>query len=205
MAQTFVSQLPTVPKADVVHGDKCLICHETYDSEDAVRLPCGHEFGLECLRIWLSPTHRKNSCPLCRHELFPAIPQGEAGSEPPADDTEADWSDPAPEVDSELSAYGVVHRSRPFSDWLMYSQLQHQGADLPPWRPGGANPGPRLDATQEEALVAELRRRGAFGALPVPVGSGVSEREMWTVLRDGGWAYDPVYAATSGGCAWSRV
>lgn len=66
-------------------------------------------------------------------------------------------------------------------------------------------PGPRLDAAQEEALFRELRRRGAFRALPeVRLEGAADERVVWDVLRDGGWGYDPVYAETARGCAWFR-
>ncbi|CAF9926173.1 hypothetical protein IMSHALPRED_006881 [Imshaugia aleurites] len=219
MAASFVAQLPIISRADLVYGDKCAICHEAYGtnvtcsgtvSDDAVRLPfCGHEFGKICLEIWLSPKEGKNSCPLCRDQLFPAESPVEEAFVPlhGLHDVimEADWDDMATEVNSELSAHGIVHRSRPFRDWLLYSQLQHQGASLPPWRPSATNPGPRLDDSQEEALFVELRRRGAFRVLPVPVGLLVSERETWTFLRDYGYFYDPIYAATSAGCAWSQT
>ena len=41
-------------------GD-CLICREGMDS--AKKLPCGHMFHLDCLRMWLQ---HQQSCPLCR-------------------------------------------------------------------------------------------------------------------------------------------
>lgn len=41
-------------------GD-CLICREGMDS--AKKLPCGHVFHLDCLRMWLQ---HQQSCPLCR-------------------------------------------------------------------------------------------------------------------------------------------
>ena len=80
-------------------------------------------------------------------------------------------------------------------------------ADLPPWRPDSANPGPRLNSSDEEALFRELQRRGAFRVLPVAVGMLLSEeeRDIWAYLRERGYSYDPVYAATSGGCAWTQT
>lgn len=211
MAQNFVAQLPIVSRADLVYGNRCSICHEIYgpelhgSGEDAVRLPCSHEFGLDCLSTWLSPEGGKNSCPLCRSELFPAAPEVGEGFVLLHDDIEQSWDNMATEVDSELSANGIVHRSRPFRDWLLYSQLEHQGATLPPWRPSSTDPGPRLDSSHEEALFQELRRRGAFRVLPISVELSDSEREVWTFLRDDGYSYDPIYAATSGGCAWSQT
>ena len=41
--------------------------------------------------------------------------------------------------------------------------------------------------------------------LPVPVGLLVSEREVWAFLRGQGYSYDAIYAATSGGCAWTQT
>lgn len=215
MTHEFVAQLPTVSSADLVYGNRCGICREAYGTnitgsdivtEDAVRLPCGHEFGHDCLSTWLSPEQGKNSCPLCRAELFPAAAPAtqEEESVRTRHGSEVDWTGMAAAVDAELSASGIVHRSRPFGDWLLYSQLQGQGARLPAWRPGSADPRPRLDATQEEALFRELQRRGAFRVLPAQVGGLVGEREVWGFLRERGWGYDPVYAATAGagGCAW---
>lgn len=214
MAHNFVAQLPVVSKSDLTYGNRCSICREIYGTnitgsgiicEDAIRLPCGHEFGHACISSWLSPEEGKNTCPLCRYELFPAAPEVEEGFVPSHDAIEEDWDNMATELDSELSANGIVHRSRHFRDWLLYSQLQGQGANLPPWRPSSTNLGPRLGPSQEEALFHELRRRGAFRVLPVPVGLLVSDRDIWIFLRDHGYSYDPVYAATSGGCAWSQT
>ena len=63
----------------------CGICTEAYNEQTEnqeesqhtpVKLPCGHVFGSECITSWLSPeTGRSNTCPLCRHELFPARQQ----------------------------------------------------------------------------------------------------------------------------------
>lgn len=206
MAQNFIAQLPIVSETDLVYGNKCSICREIYGTkttgndivaEDAVRLPCGHEFGIECLSTWLSPeTGNNNSCPLCRRELFHAAAPSRRNSEI---DTVS-----ATELDAELSANGIVHRSQHFRDWMLYSQLEAQGA-LPPWRPDSANPGPRLNPLEEEALFLELQRRGAFRVLPGSVGYLGSERQIWGVLREQGWGYDAVYAATSGGCAWTQT
>lgn len=59
----------------------CLITYGTESKDDgaveaAVRLPCGHDVGAECIRTWLSPDKEaKNSCPACRMSFFPAQPQ----------------------------------------------------------------------------------------------------------------------------------
>ena len=55
----------------------CRICLEDYDpNKDTkekrshpVRLECGHAFHRPCIQIWLAEA---NTCPCCRHELFPA-------------------------------------------------------------------------------------------------------------------------------------
>ena len=121
MAHNILAQFPIVPRADLVYGERCGICHETYwtDStgseivtEDAVRLPCGHEFGFECISIWLSREEGKNTCPLCRYELFPRALEVEEGHAV----LHRDWDNMAMELDTELGADGIVHRSRPFQD-----------------------------------------------------------------------------------------
>ena len=214
MALNFMAQLPIISETDLVYGNRCIICCEVYGTsiidsdimtEEAVRLPCGHEFGSECLSTWLSPQEGKNSCPLCRRELFPTAPEVGRGFVHLHGEREVDWDNVATQTDSELSATGIVHRSRAFGDWLLYAQLRGQGASLPPWRPSSTDPGPRLDSSQEEALFQELQRRGAFLLLPIRVGPLVSDRQVWTFLRDERYSYDPIYGATLSGCAWFRI
>ena len=149
MAQNIVAQFPIVSRADLLHGGRCAICHDTYGAEDAVRLPCGHEFGFVCISTWLSPEGGNKTCPLCRIQLVPEVPRDEA--------TLAIWEEliTAIELDIELTARGIVHRSRGFRDWLLYSQLLSQGANLPPWHPDSADIGQRLDSSQEELLFQE--------------------------------------------------
>jgi E3 ubiquitin-protein ligase synoviolin len=45
-------------------GD-CLICRE--GMEAGKKLPCGHVFHLDCLRMWLQ---HQQSCPLCRYSVI---------------------------------------------------------------------------------------------------------------------------------------
>lgn len=215
MAQNFVAQLPIVSRTNLVYGNRCGICREIYETkitgsgivtEEAVLLPCGHEFGYECLSTWLSPEEGNNSCPLCRTELFHAAPTAEEEPAPSRRNSEID-DDIATELDFGLSANGIVYRTPHFRDWLLYSQLQGQGANVPLWRPDSANARPRLNSSEEEALFRELQRRGAFRVLPVARGMLLSqeERDIWWYLRERGYSYDPIYAETSGGCAWTQT
>ena len=58
-----------------------MVCRLEYeygtDSIDvAVRLPCKHDVGLECISKWLSQDSR-NSCPMCRRVFFHVIDEEE--------------------------------------------------------------------------------------------------------------------------------
>ena len=89
MAQNFLAQLPRVAKEDISKESTCIVCREEYGTapsdgepaEEAVRLPCpgGHIVGFVCISSWLSSERNRNTCPLCRHELFafPCLPQNE--------------------------------------------------------------------------------------------------------------------------------
>lgn len=60
--------------------DRCLICLEGYGTlsresgtiEVAIQLPCSHTVGSACIATWLKTN---NTCPVCRHEFFPAQPR----------------------------------------------------------------------------------------------------------------------------------
>lgn len=79
----FLEKLRPVRHADMEPDDsKCDICTEDFtDSHRAVRLPCNHYFGEQCIKKWLSPytAHSNvwalpegaNTCPKCRREFFP--------------------------------------------------------------------------------------------------------------------------------------
>lgn len=177
---------------------------------------CGHEFGFDCLSSWLSPNEGQNSCPSCRHELFPTAPDIDDGfAQLHHDDIVDVYFDIAASIHSSLSASAmptasrIEHRSPGFRDWLLYSQLQAQESSLlPPWRPTSVDEFcPRLNAAHEEALFQELRRRRAFRVLPIPgpVGSLASEREIWNILREQGYYYAPLHAPTASGCFWTRM
>lgn len=68
----FVDQLPDITLTDLPADSRsCNICLDNYgsteDSENPVRLPCGHVVGRSCISRWLTTS---NSCPLCRRVLF---------------------------------------------------------------------------------------------------------------------------------------
>jgi len=51
-------------KTSTDSDDKCPVCFELYEqAHDVVKLPCGHEFHLECVKTWLQA---HDSCPICR-------------------------------------------------------------------------------------------------------------------------------------------
>ncbi|KAI4240740.1 MAG: hypothetical protein L6R40_004985 [Gallowayella cf. fulva] len=63
------------------HDKTCAICTVPFDErsdgpdsssgENPVRLPCGHVFGYDCIKQWLSPLYsNKKTCPSCRADFF---------------------------------------------------------------------------------------------------------------------------------------
>lgn len=83
MAEAFLALLPKVGRGVLSKEDqRCTICMEEYGTtpsnngiiERAVRLPCNHVVGSECISIWLTPTpgqQNHNTCHVCRYEFFP--------------------------------------------------------------------------------------------------------------------------------------
>ena len=63
-ASNFISQLPEI---NPQHDETCPICLEpfnsTADPEPALRLPCSHVLGRNCIARWLETN---DNCPLCR-------------------------------------------------------------------------------------------------------------------------------------------
>ena len=72
----FLASLPKVRPTSLPEDDRtCAICQDKYgerpDSENAVKLPCGHHMGASCVENWFSPDgSNKNTCPLCREMFF---------------------------------------------------------------------------------------------------------------------------------------
>ena len=206
MTQDIVAQFLIVSKADLLYGDSCAICHETYAAENPVRLPCGHEFGFECISTWLSPEGGRTTCPLCRHQLVAGtstISVAEAEEE-----TRAIFQNiiTAIELEIEFTQSGLSRdRARCFREWVLYMDLRNHGADLPPWNPPPGEIPTLLDPPQEEALFRELQRLGAFVVLPFEVGPLVTVRVIWDYLRDSGYFWNPTRASESpDNCGWSR-
>ena len=74
MERMTLHQLPKVPDYELPTDSCCPICFPSYENptpdsgsfERAVRLPCNHLFGSECLSEWLT---QNKTCPLCRYNL----------------------------------------------------------------------------------------------------------------------------------------
>ena len=205
MTQNIAAQFPIVPKANLLYGDSCAICHETYASEDPVRLPCGHEFGFDCISTWLSPAGGRKTCPLCRHQLVVDTSASDA------EEVRAIMAHivTAAELNIELTERGLaMRRSGRYRDWLLYLELRSQGANLPPPPPLYSDSGEmltELGPSHEDALFRELQRRGAFLVLPMDVGPLVNLREIWDWLQIHGYSWHPRHAANAAdNCGWMR-
>ncbi|RHY29620.1 hypothetical protein DYB37_011907 [Aphanomyces astaci] len=56
---------PNQDEVDNKHD--CAVCKDVYElKEEALRLPCAHDFHSDCILPWLK---QHNSCPVCRFEL----------------------------------------------------------------------------------------------------------------------------------------
>lgn len=209
MTQNIVAQFPTVPKADLLHGDSCAICHEAYATEAAVRLPCGHEFGLECISTWLSPERGRGTCPLCRHQLLP-VSATSAEEEEREEELSLLWENivTAIETEIELTQWAIAHPPRVLRECLLYKELRDRGANLPPYRPHTGDPAnitiSPLDPVQEEAFFRLLCDLGAFLVIPIEVGPLVTVREVWHLLREQGYWWDGMlFVDSADHCGWT--
>lgn len=63
---------PHRPEKVWVSAGECIICLEDYVSgvSEVMRLPCGHEFHVECVSKWL--ICRKKTCPICKRDVTKA-------------------------------------------------------------------------------------------------------------------------------------
>ncbi|PVU91730.1 hypothetical protein BB561_004225 [Smittium simulii] len=68
----FIESLPKLDPDQFKEDDSCIICDEFYIRENRsaknkiLRLPCNHNFDLDCILPWLKIN---NTCPVCRGEL----------------------------------------------------------------------------------------------------------------------------------------
>lgn len=98
-------EAPIVPKIDAAsprarrytgRQDECVICLEAYVDgvSQVMRLPCGHEFHVECITPWL--TTRRRTCPICKGDVVRSFESGSCDSEdlevdhPEEEDTDTD-------------------------------------------------------------------------------------------------------------------
>ncbi|CAK4758291.1 unnamed protein product [Aphanomyces euteiches] len=68
-AKSVVENLPKVhiSQEEVDSNHDCAVCKDTFElKEQALRLPCSHDFHSDCILPWLK---QHNSCPVCRFEL----------------------------------------------------------------------------------------------------------------------------------------
>ena len=80
MAEAFLYELLQMHNSVHTPEERCSICLEEYGTlsretgtiEVEIRLPCKHTIGSACIAIWLKTN---NTCPICRHEFFPAQPR----------------------------------------------------------------------------------------------------------------------------------
>lgn len=80
-SRRFINTLPEVviTKEDLdveTSNAECAIClNDQKIGQMATRMPCGHLFCNECLRIWLV---KSNTCPVCRYEVETDDPEYES-------------------------------------------------------------------------------------------------------------------------------
>ena len=66
---------------------ECLICHDTIDSQNKIKLPCNHEFHYDCLynEIYYQKSNKPKiaqfTCPYCRIKYKNTIPYNERFTE----------------------------------------------------------------------------------------------------------------------------
>ncbi|RYH31371.1 hypothetical protein EON65_02780 [archaeon] len=64
LTRNLDSRFPDATPEEISHAGNCLVCRE--DMERGKKLPCGHVFHLDCLRMWLQ---HQQTCPLCRADI----------------------------------------------------------------------------------------------------------------------------------------
>jgi hypothetical protein len=196
MAAHFLQQLPQVPNHELTPDSECIICQEPYGTsvdgtvEIPVRLPCQHIVGNVCIDIWLSPTKEaKNTCPYCRAVFFPT----QNLSEPePASAFAQDFNYIFSRIGASPAYRRLARLGRHRRERQLYQYLRSTGVELPPLVLGEW----RFTPTQDEVLVAELERRGAFAVRYFEQAfeywaEWLDNRGFWSILREQGFVYQP--------------
>ena len=200
MAEAFLRQLPKVEKDILPKGSDCPICQEkygtispnTWSTEVALRLPCQHIVGSECIRLWLHPDEAaKNTCPYCRYEFFPL--------QSTLDKAQGVEFSPVEYWDAYMVTVGVteeqltVARSTLIArERQLYRRLRASTIHSPlPMLTRGDSRRGALSLSQEKALFEELERRKAFEGMFGGPGTLPSNREVWDLLRKDGFVYRP--------------
>ena len=62
----YIGTIPKI-KLDKIPNYECSICLTNNTNNDWCNLPCDHSLHSECAKKWIS---LKNTCPLCRYEVF---------------------------------------------------------------------------------------------------------------------------------------
>lgn len=62
LTRNLQKRFPDATSEELQSAGSCLVCRE--DMNHGKKLPCGHVFHMECLRMWLQ---HQQSCPLCRY------------------------------------------------------------------------------------------------------------------------------------------
>ena len=83
MAQLFLRTLHPLSNNVLTPESRCMICLIPYNTipfeghipEHAVRLPCNHDVGSDCIARWLFQDNDNNSCPYCKTKLFQTLDQ----------------------------------------------------------------------------------------------------------------------------------
>jgi E3 ubiquitin-protein ligase synoviolin len=65
LSRNLQNRFPDATAEELGAAGNCLVCRE--DMNSGKKLPCGHIFHLDCLRLWLQ---HQQACPLCRFELY---------------------------------------------------------------------------------------------------------------------------------------
>lgn len=219
LADKFLNQLPTVGLTELEANSECDICHESYttDGENAIRLPCGHILGSECISLWILPTtgQGQNTCPFCRRSLYQSRQEWKAHT---SDERNAEMRGQMGQLFGrghrralarmeQLMGLQEIAEARETLHWRerwMYHQLQRSNPQMPaldeppaasqylgsplPHLPAMYKPERNFWTCHEEALFEGLQRAGAFFGEPEGI---MSDRKIWAVHRHFGQAYWP--------------